>query len=112
MHIHTFIKLLFLAVLAVMLFTCPESGCNLSFTSARGLNQHRQQCIYAQDESLTLGGASALARLNEKRAKKRQRLNPPDPQGEPEMAGPSNLSHEVSFIFYNSIPQTLTYFGI
>lgn len=68
----------------------------------RGLNQHRQQCPFAQDESVPLSGTNALARLNEKRARKRQRLNPPDPPDPPEETpGPSGLSAEVCAFLLN-----------
>ncbi|KAF8952927.1 hypothetical protein BDZ97DRAFT_2083025 [Flammula alnicola] len=89
-----------------MLFPCPEPGCDLSFSSARGLNQHRQKCAYAQDDSLPLGGANALARLNEKRARKRQRLNPPDPPGDPE-AGPAGPSDIVDQMLPETPPDTI-----
>jgi hypothetical protein len=107
---HVFLKLLFLVVSAVtvMLFACPEAGCNLSFSSTRGLNQHRQQCIYAQDESLPLSGTDALAILNERRAKKRRRINPPELPEDSQMsvaAGSSNIGHEVRSIFYVFVHQ-------
>lgn len=75
----TLLKLFFIAAFLVMVnFTCPEVGCKASFPTIRGLNQHRQSCIYSQDDSSFLDGDAALARLNEKRARKRQKLNPPD----------------------------------
>ena len=102
MHIHTIFKLFFLLVLVVMLFPCPENGCTVSFSSMRGLNQHRQQCPFAQDESVPLSGTNALAHLNEKRARKRQRLNPPElPDPPEETAGPSGLSADVCLSLFH-----------
>ncbi|KDR69150.1 hypothetical protein GALMADRAFT_230924 [Galerina marginata CBS 339.88] len=109
MHIQTIFKLFFLAVFFVMLFSCPENGCSLSFPSTRGLNQHRQQCPFAQDEAVPLSSADALARLNEKRARKRRRLNPPEPPDLPEeTAGPSGLGNETD-LSAEPLPDTIFY---
>ena len=55
------------------MFACPEVGCSQVFSSERGLTVHRHNCSFAEEEIGT-SASDALKKLEEKRARKRQKI--------------------------------------
>lgn len=58
------------------MFACPEVGCTQVFSSERGLTVHRHNCAFAEEENQEMGTSAshALKKLEEKRARKRQKI--------------------------------------
>ena len=54
------------------MFSCPEAGCNQFFSTERGLTIHRHNCAFAEEG---IGVNEALKKLEEKRARKRQKIH-------------------------------------
>lgn len=54
------------------MFACPEVGCNQNFSTDRGLTIHRHNCTFAEEG---IGVDEALKKLEEKRARKRQKIH-------------------------------------
>jgi hypothetical protein len=59
------------------MFACPELGCTQSFFSERGLTVHRHNCAFAEEE-IGASASDALKKLEEKRARKRQKIRQHD----------------------------------
>jgi len=55
------------------MFACPEVGCAQVFSSERGLTIHRHNCAFAE-EGIGTSASEALKKLEEKRARKRQKI--------------------------------------
>jgi len=56
------------------MFACPELGCTQFFSSERGLTVHRHNCPFSEEEIGT-SASLALKKLEEKRARKRQKIH-------------------------------------
>lgn len=56
------------------MFACPEVGCTQVFPTERGLSIHRHNCAFAEEEIGT-SASEALKKLEEKRARKRQKIH-------------------------------------
>jgi hypothetical protein len=56
------------------MFTCPEVGCTQAFSTERGLTIHRYKCAFAE-EGIGTSASEALKKLEEKRARKRQKTH-------------------------------------
>ena len=63
------------------MFACPEQGCTQSFSSGRGLTLHRHNCAFGEEE-MGESASDALRKLEEKRARKRQKTRQHDAQDE------------------------------
>jgi hypothetical protein len=59
------------------MFACPEVGCTQTFSTERGLTIHRHICAFAE-EGLGTSASEALKKLEEKRARKRQKTHQPE----------------------------------
>lgn len=61
------------------MFACPELGCSQFFSSERGLTVHRHNCAFAEEEiQIGTSASDALKKLEEKRARKRQKIRQHD----------------------------------
>lgn len=72
------------------MFACPEVGCTQVFSSERGLAIHRHNCAFAE-EGIGTSASEALKKLEEKRARKRQKtcqLDVPEEQDFPMFEDP------------------------
>ena len=58
-----------------IMFACPEVGCTQVFSSERGLTVHRHNCAFAEEDSeMGTSASDAVKKLEEKRARKRQKI--------------------------------------
>ena len=62
-----------------IMFACPELGCSQFFSSERGLTVHRHNCAFAEEEiQIGTSASDALKKLEEKQARKRQKIRQHD----------------------------------
>ena len=90
----------------VIMFDCPELGCDQIFSSERGLAMHRHFCTFA-DEGIGISASEALKRLEEKRTRKRRKIHQlevPEEQDFPMFEEPilENTLPAESVSYYNS----------
>jgi hypothetical protein len=72
------------------MFACPEVGCSQVYPTDRGVTLHRHNCVFAE-EGIGTSACEALKKLDEKRARKRQKirqLEVPEEQHFPMFAEP------------------------
>jgi hypothetical protein len=56
------------------MFACPEVGCTRVYPTERGLAHHRHNCAFTEEEGIGASASEALEKLEEKRARKRQKI--------------------------------------